>query len=73
MTSPNKKGRKRRDAPLVIAMVITCALAFAVIRGVSIEVSQRRQNPKVDVQQVRALIKKGSLSDHEAEYWEVIP
>ncbi len=73
MADLNKKGRKRANAPLVIAMALTLALGFLVIRGVSTEVSQRKPNPKFDVQKVRNLIQKGRISDHEAEYWEVVP
>lgn len=59
--------------PLVIATALTCVLAFAVIRGVSMEVSQRNPNPRVDVQQVEELIKKGRISGREAKYWEIMP
>jgi len=73
MTEPNEKGRKRADASLLAAMALTCALAFAVIRGVSMEAPRGKPNPKVNVEKVKALMEKGRISDREADYWEVVP
>ena len=67
-----RKG-KSGDKPLLAAVVITLALAAAVIFGVHRSSAPESGNPKIDPVKIQELIRQGQLSGHEADHFEVIP
>jgi len=65
-------SRKRGDAPLLAAAVVTVLLAAAVIWGVRHETAPKASFEKFDVERVIELIDRGTLSGREADYWEKV-
>lgn len=68
-----QQAKKSGDKPLLAAVVVTLALAAAVIFGVheaSIPVSG---NPKINPVKIQQLIHDGALSGRPAEHFEEMP
>ena len=69
----DQRSLKSGDAPFLVGVAVTLALAAGVILGVHRSSIPASANPKIDPVKIQQLIDQGKISGRPAEYFEEIP